>query len=102
MSIRPGGVWWMAMGLLAVNLGLAAAWVRTPPPRIVPPPESRTVRLSQASVRELATLPGIGPRLAERIAAYRNQHPGMRPGDLVQVRGIGPKKAERLAGLVSE
>jgi len=102
MNIRPGGVWWIAMGLLALNLGLVAAWLRPTPPRSFPPAESRMIRLSQASVRELATLPGIGPRLAERIAAYRSQHPGMRPGELVRVRGIGPKKAERLAGLVSE
>jgi competence ComEA-like helix-hairpin-helix protein len=49
--------------------------------------------INQASVDEFATLPGIGPKLAGQIVAYREKHgPFRRVEDLVAIRGIGPKK----------
>jgi competence protein ComEA len=55
------------------------------------------VSLNRATQAELESLPGVGPRLAERIIAgrpYRNLR------DLDQVRGIGERTLERLAPLV--
>jgi competence ComEA-like helix-hairpin-helix protein len=53
------------------------------------------VNLADADL--LATLPGIGPSLARRIADYRSEH-GMfkATDDLLNVNGIGPATLERL------
>jgi len=53
--------------------------------------------LESASAADLEALPGIGPRLAQRIAASR---PLPSVLALARVRGIGPKKAQALAPLV--
>ncbi len=60
------------------------------------------VDLNAAGMAELETLPGIGPKLAERILSYRRDHGNFRAvGDLVNVKGIGPKKLERLRPFVT-
>jgi len=70
---------------------------------VVQVPGSRTprgearVRLNQAGLRELQTLPGIGPALARRIVAAR---PFARVDDLLRVPGIGPKTLDRLRSRV--
>lgn len=51
------------------------------------------VNVNEASLAELDSLPGVGPKTAERIVAGR---PFAAHDDLVRVRGIGPK---RLAAL---
>lgn len=52
---------------------------------------------NRADARELATLPGIGPKLARRILAHRRRHgPFRRPEDLLAVRGIGHRLLARL------
>jgi competence protein ComEA len=53
------------------------------------------VDVNRASVDELASLPGIGPALAARIAAAR---PFAVVDDVVRVRGIGPKTLARIRG----
>jgi competence ComEA-like helix-hairpin-helix protein len=55
------------------------------------------VELNSASFEELQTLPGIGPKLAERIMAHR---PFETVEDLDKVPGIGAKTIERLRPLV--
>ena len=47
-------------------------------------------------VDSLELLPGIGPVLAERIAAYRRHDRFASESDITKVRGIGPKLYERL------
>lgn len=55
------------------------------------------MNLNTASERLLQRLPGIGPALAGRITAYRNQHGDFaQPAHLVRVKGIGPKTFEKL------
>jgi competence protein ComEA len=59
------------------------------------------VDVNRASVAELTALPGIGPALAERIVAAREEGGRFRSvDDLVRVSGIGPAKLERLRGAV--
>lgn len=57
---------------------------------------------SQASVDELATLPGIGPALARRIVEEREAHGKYASmDDLRRVKGIGVALAERIAPYVT-
>ena len=54
---------------------------------------SLPVDLNRASLEELASLDGVGPRLAERIVAAR---PFAVVDDVVRVRGIGAGRLARL------
>lgn len=54
---------------------------------------SAVVNLNTADANELATLDGIGPVIAARIIAYREEHGGFRSVDeLTAIQGIGDKK----------
>lgn len=51
---------------------------------------SRPLNINTATAEQLAALPGIGPKLAERIIAYRTQKGGfVSVDDLDAVSGIG-------------
>ena len=53
--------------------------------------------LNTAAQEDLEALPGVGPVLAGRILAYRNQQgPFHRIDDLQKVSGIGPKNLEQI------
>ena len=54
------------------------------------------VDLNTADAATLETLPGIGPVLAERIAAYRQEHPFSSVDELLDVVGIGPALLDQL------
>lgn len=57
----------------------------------------QTISLNNASAAELQMIKGIGPALAERIVAYRNEHgPFKQVDDLTAVRGIGQAKLEKM------
>jgi competence protein ComEA len=55
--------------------------------------------VNRATVEELQSLPGIGPALAERIVAAREEQMFISLDDLVRVRGIGEATIERLRPL---
>lgn len=54
------------------------------------------VNLNTATAQELERLDGVGPALAARIVAYRQQQPFQQPEDLLKVKGIGPKKLQKI------
>ena len=57
--------------------------------------------LNAADAEALQTLPGIGPSLAKRIVAEREQNGPFRTAeDLLRVPGIGPKRWQRILPLV--
>jgi len=56
------------------------------------------IDLNAATRADLELLPGVGPRLAERIVAARAQRGAFTSlADLQAVSGIGPAKLERIA-----
>lgn len=55
-----------------------------------------SVDVNHADVAELQSLPGIGPALAERIVAAREEQMFTTVDDLLRVRGIGQATIERL------
>ncbi len=58
---------------------------------------SRKVELNGASQKQLESLPGIGPALADRIVEYRSKNGKFkRVEELMNVKGIGEKKFLRL------
>lgn len=60
-------------------------------------PGADTVDVNRAGAEELDRLPGIGPVLAGRILAHRERHGPFRdPDELLAVPGIGPRLLERL------
>ena len=56
------------------------------------------LNLNTASATQLDTMPGVGPKAAERIIAYRAKTPFTRPEDLIKVKGFGKKKLDKLKG----
>lgn len=66
-------------------------------PGTAPGDAAAPVDLNRAGLAELDALPGIGPVLAGRILQHRNAHgPFREPEDLLAVPGIGPRLFERL------
>lgn len=59
------------------------------------------VDINRASAEELEALPGVGPVLAARIVAWREEHgPFEDPGALRAVPGIGERTFQAMADLV--
>ena len=62
--------------------------------------QARVVRAridpNKANPEELCSLPGIGPKTAEKIIDYRSRRPFLQIEDLMQVNSIGPRKFEAI------
>ncbi len=72
---------------------------------VLPPKAKPQVRfplaINRASVSDLCAIKGVGPKLAEKIVAYRKAHGSFSgPEDLKKVSGIGKKKAEKILTFV--
>ena len=95
---------WTATGLLAaLVLGWyaldseksEARFAACPPAS--PPADAVVADLNRATAPELEELPGIGPVLAERIVAWREEHgPFREPADVTAVSGVGPAVYEAI------
>ncbi len=63
--------------------------------------KANPVDLNKATQAELEVLPGVGPKMAERILAYRAENGGFKSVDqLDDVKGIGEKRMATLKPLV--
>jgi competence ComEA-like helix-hairpin-helix protein len=60
------------------------------------------VNVNTADASQLALLPRIGEKVAQRIIEYRTEHgPFKKATDLMQVKGIGAKTFEGLSAYVA-
>jgi len=60
------------------------------------------VNLNTADASQLAMLPRVGAKAAQRIVDYRKEHGNFRKtSDLMQVKGFGEKSFERLSAWVT-
>lgn len=58
------------------------------------------VDLNRATASELESLPGVGPKTAEKIIRYREQQPFTTVEDLRNVQGIGDTRMQTLGPLI--
>jgi competence ComEA-like helix-hairpin-helix protein len=93
----------IASGFLALALCAIAVPLATGPEGL--PKETRrtaeapatAIDINRATVEDFSKLPGIGPKLAQRIVAFREKHgPFRRVEDLLAIRGIGHKKWKKI------
>ena len=60
------------------------------------------VNLNTASVEQLTTLPGVGPKLAARIVEYRQKSGTFRSTqELMNVKGVGEKNFAKIQSWLS-
>lgn len=82
-----------------VLLSLASAAMADAAPSTAAP--TGVVNVNTADASQLALLPRIGPKVAQRIIDYRTQHNAFKKAsELMQVQGIGAKTFERLSQYV--
>ncbi len=63
---------------------------------------ARRIDVNAALAEELARIPGIGPRLAQRIVEERTARgPFAAASELARVEGIGPKTVDAMAPYVT-
>jgi comEA protein len=65
--------------------------------RVAKPAFEGKININGATAKEIEKLPKVGPKLAQRIVEYREQHKGFRSvEELRNVKGIGAKMLETL------
>ena len=86
----------MTLTALTLGLSLAAGAAEAAAKKQAPKVITGVINLNTASAAQLDQLPGVGPKAAERIVAYRQKTPFSRPEELVRVKGFGKKKLDKL------
>ena len=72
------------------------------PAKETAPAEPSIININTATSEQLQTLPGIGPVIAQRIIAYREEYGAYESvGELMNVSGIGEKKLESIWDFVT-
>jgi competence protein ComEA len=89
MKFRKKSLRILAIAALAASGLSVAARVRAAD---APDDASRKININQASATQLALLPRVGAKAAERIVEYRKSHgPFNRAEELMEVKGVGEK-----------
>jgi competence protein ComEA len=66
------------------------------------PQAATPVNLNTATAAQIATLPGVGEKAAQRIIEYREKNGGFKKvEDLMNVKGIGEKSFLKLKPLIT-
>lgn len=98
---------WITVVMLGCSLlgGAAQAAANEGRPRAATKPQrnpGEKVNVNTAGVDELSTIPGIGPALAGRIVAHRQQNgPFKKLDELLAVKGIGAKLLAKIEAQLS-
>ena len=91
MTLRP-----IVRALVVPVLGLSLSGIPAHP-AVAEGDAHPTVNVNQASADELARLPRVGKKLAERIVTHRKEHgPFKRVEDVMEVKGVGEKMCASL------
>lgn len=95
-------MWVIAM---VAALGVGSAMAEQAPPSVPPSGQAEAedaVDVNSATAAQLESLPGVGPRTAERIVDYRRDQGGFKKvEELMNVRGIGERSFLKLRPLVT-
>jgi len=97
----------MSRALLAIVIALAfctgGAPVSAQKAAAKPAASTRAVvNLNTATASQIATLPGIGEKAAQRIIEYRDKNGGFKKiEELMNIKGIGEKSFLKMKGLIT-
>ena len=90
-----------AIAAIALSAPALSAQTKTPAPQAAAT-ATAPVNLNTATAEQLATIPGVGPKMAERIIDYRQKNGGFKKvEDLMNVRGIGEKSFLKMKALIT-
>jgi competence protein ComEA len=85
------------VALVAATGANVVAQTKTPPAAAAKPAATAVVNINTASATEIATLPGVGAKMAARIIEYRQKNgPFKKVEELMNVQGIGEKNFLKL------
>jgi len=90
-----------AVAAIALSASALSAQTKTPAPKPAAT-AAAPVNLNTATAEQLATIPGVGPRMAERIIDYRQKNGGFKKiEDLMNVSGVGEKSFLKMKPLIT-
>lgn len=90
-----------AIAAIALSAAAAGAQGRATAPKATAT-AAAPVNLNTATLDQLATIPGIGVKTAERIIAYREKNGGFKKiEDLMNVSGVGEKSFLKMKPLIT-
>ena len=85
-----------ALALILVTLSTAA--MADNAPVVAATAAAGVININPADAAQLALLPRVGEKAAQRIIAYRTEHgPFKTTSDLMQVKGVGAKTFELMS-----
>ncbi len=90
-----------AIAAIALSAAAASAQGRATAPKTMAT-AAAPVNLNTATIDQLATIPGIGTKTAERIIAYRLKNGSFKKiEDLMNVSGVGEKSFLKMKPLIT-
>ena len=90
-----------AIAAIALSAPALSAQSKAPAPKPAAT-AAAPINLNTATAEQLATIPGVGPKMAERIIDYRQKNGGFKKvEDLMNVSGVGEKSFLKMKPLIT-